>query len=65
MNNWKIGTRIAAGFAAVILVAIVLGLFAYGRMGAIEQSSRQISANSLPSVYLVGQVENGDRKSVV
>jgi hypothetical protein len=25
MKNWKIGTRIAAGFAAVILIAIKVG----------------------------------------
>jgi CHASE3 domain sensor protein len=29
MKNWKIGTRIAAGFAAVIVIAITLGIFAY------------------------------------
>jgi methyl-accepting chemotaxis protein len=59
MKNWKIGTRIAAGFAAVIVIAMTLGIFAYSRVGAIERSSSQIAANSLPSVYLVGQIQNG------
>ena len=62
MKNWKIGTRIAAGFAAVILIAITLGVFAYIKVGTIERSSTQIAANSLPSVYLVGQIQNGIRK---
>ena len=32
MKNWKIGTRIGAGFAAVIAIAMVLALFAYSRI---------------------------------
>jgi hypothetical protein len=27
MKNWKIRTRISAGFGAVILVAVLLGMF--------------------------------------
>ncbi len=62
MKNWKIGTRIAAGFAAVIAIALALGLFAYSKLGAIDKSSTQIAASSLPGVYLVGQVQNGIQK---
>ncbi len=62
MNNWKIGTRIGAGFAAVIAIALALGIFAYSRVRSIEQRSSQIAANSLPSVYLVGQIQNGIQK---
>ncbi len=58
MNNWKIGTRIAAGFAVVILIAAALGLFAYTRVGSIEGSSNQITMNSLPSMYLVGEIRD-------
>jgi hypothetical protein len=28
VNDWKIGTRIGAGFGVVILIAMALGLFA-------------------------------------
>jgi methyl-accepting chemotaxis protein len=59
MKNWKIGTRITAGFAAVIFIALTLGVFAYSKVGTIEKSSSQIAANALPGVYLVGQVQNG------
>jgi len=58
MNNWKIGTRIAAGFAVVILIAAALGMFAYTRVGAIERSSNQITMNSLPGMYLVGEIRD-------
>jgi methyl-accepting chemotaxis protein len=63
MKNWKIGTRISAGFAAVIVIALALGVFAYVQIGAIHQSSIAISNNSLPSVYVVGQIStNAERR---
>ncbi len=57
MKNWKIGTRISAGFGVVILIAMILGLFAYNRIGVINVSSTDISENSLPSVYVIGQMQ--------
>jgi methyl-accepting chemotaxis protein len=59
MKNVRIGTRIAAGFAAVIAVAVALGLFAYGKVGGIEKVSAETTKKSLPGVYLAGQVQNG------
>jgi methyl-accepting chemotaxis protein len=59
MNNWKIGTRIAVGFAIVILIAGALGMFAYIGVGTIQRSSNQITMNSLPGIYLVGEIRDG------
>ncbi len=59
MNNLKIGTRIAAGFAVVILLTITLGVFTYQKVGAIEKSSNQIAINTLPAVFLVGEIRKG------
>ena len=56
MKDWKIGTRIAGGFTAVILIAMVFGLFAYGRIGVIDKSSSDVSENTLPSVHLMDTV---------
>jgi methyl-accepting chemotaxis protein len=58
MHNWKIGTRIGAGFGVVILIAIALGMFAINKVGAIEQSSNTVALGSLPKVYLVGQIKS-------
>jgi hypothetical protein len=58
MKNWKIGTRIGAGFAAVIAIAMTLGIFAYSKVGGIEKDSKEAAAKALPKVYLVGQVQN-------
>ncbi|HEY2019095.1 MAG TPA: methyl-accepting chemotaxis protein [Bryobacteraceae bacterium] len=59
MKNWKIGIRIAAGFAAVIVIAMALGFFAYSKMGVIESNSNEIAVNSLPSVSQASQVQMG------
>ncbi|SPE29290.1 Methyl-accepting chemotaxis sensory transducer [Candidatus Sulfopaludibacter sp. SbA3] len=59
MKNWNVGTRIASGFAAVIAIAMALGLFAYSKAGGIEKNSNEMAASSLPGVYLISQVENG------
>jgi len=62
MKDLRIGTRIAAGFAAVIAIAMALALFAYSKLGGIEANSTTMATNALPGVYLIGQVENGIRK---
>jgi methyl-accepting chemotaxis protein len=58
MKNWEIGTRITAGFAAVIVIAATLGLFAYTRVGALKESSVLVSGNSLPSVSTIAQIHS-------
>jgi len=57
MNNWKIGTRIGAGFGIVILIAIALGIFAINKVGVIQQSGDAVATNSLPKVYFAGQIQ--------
>jgi methyl-accepting chemotaxis protein len=56
MKNWKIGTRIGAGFAAVIVIAMTLGIFAYSRLSGIGKNATEITLNALPTVYAVGQI---------
>ena len=58
MKNWKIGTRISAGFAAVIAIAMILGIFAYSQIGTIHRSSTAVTADSLPSIYTIGQIQD-------
>ena len=57
MKNWKIGTRIIAGFGVVSCIALVLGVFAYTRVNVIDQNARRITGQSLPSVYLISQMQ--------
>ena len=64
MKNWNIGTRITVGFAAVIAIAMALGVFAYGRIGVINASAIDIAENSLPSVYVMGQIHTHAQKTL-
>lgn len=57
MNNWKIGTRISAGFGIVIAIALVLGVFAYSQVERINQDSALVTQAALPGVYVIGQIQ--------
>ena len=56
MSSWTIGRRIVVGFAAVIAIAGILGVFAYTRLIVIETQSARITVDSLPGTYISGQM---------
>jgi len=56
MNNWKIGTRITAGFVAVIVIAVALGMYARSRVLRIAVDTDVVSSNRLPSVLELGAI---------
>ena len=64
MKNWKIGTRISAGFAAVTLIVTILGIFAYNRISIINASAVDVTSNSLPSVFIVGSIRSLGERSM-
>jgi methyl-accepting chemotaxis protein len=53
-----IGKRITVGFASVILVALVLGAFAYTRLIAIRGHADRIVQQSVPAIELVYQAQS-------
>jgi methyl-accepting chemotaxis protein len=57
MSNWKIGTRIAAGFAAVILITTLLGVFGYSKVKDIDQNASRVTLKVVPKLYLVGEIQ--------
>lgn len=56
MRNWKLGTRIGAGFGALLLITMLLGFMALNRIGVIRTHAADIADNSIPSVELWAQV---------
>ena len=58
MKNWKIGTRIAAGFSAVILVTAALGVFAYTRTARINATANNIVTDSWPGTVLILSIQS-------
>jgi methyl-accepting chemotaxis protein len=65
MNQWKIGTRIAAGFGAVIVVMAALGLFTYAELHSLERSATNIAMDSLPGTTLSGQMQAAQTRNYV
>jgi methyl-accepting chemotaxis protein len=57
MKNWKIGTRITAGFGAVILIGLAHGGLGYARLAAMDKSAKAVTNDSLAGIYLVGQIQ--------
>ena len=58
MKNWKIGTRISAGFGLLTLAAIALGVYAFTQVAIIDKNATAIRTESLPGEYLIGQLQN-------
>lgn len=50
VSDWKIGTRISAAFAVVILISVAMCVFAYNRVRSIDQKVVVVSDNHVPSV---------------
>jgi len=57
MNNWNIGPRITAGFALVIVIAVLLGVYAHQAASRIGDGVAVINDKSLPAVSSVGEIE--------
>ena len=64
MKNWKIGTRITAGFVTVILIVAALGLYALVELQTIDHRATIITEDSLPSIDLVDGIEERARESM-
>jgi methyl-accepting chemotaxis protein len=51
-----IARRITFGFAAAVVTTAALGIFAYSRMTVIDKATEVVALDSLPSVYITGQI---------
>jgi len=57
MNNLKIGTRVAAGFAITTLLTAILGILSYRQIASINSASFEVTDNSLPSVSVISEIK--------
>jgi methyl-accepting chemotaxis protein len=64
MKNWKIGIRMAAGFSAVLAIAVALGVVAYTRVVQIDRQATLITTDALPGVYMIGQAQGTLHRSL-
>ena len=57
MSNWKIGLRISAAFAVVILICAAMSYFNYNRVHHIDSEAVKVSGNTVPSVAALSGVQ--------
>jgi methyl-accepting chemotaxis protein len=57
MKHWKIGTRMKAGFGALIVVTLALGAFAYSRTVSMNRAANLIVVDSWPGVVITLQIQ--------
>lgn len=57
MNQWKIGTRIQAGFAALLLVLVGVVGIGYYKAKQIEYGGSSLGAESLPGLNQAAQIQ--------
>ena len=56
LSNFKIATKIGAGFAVIVALVIALGAIAMTQLNAVAAGEQQLATNSLPSVVMAGQI---------
>ena len=56
LSNFKIATKIGAGFAIIVALVIALGSVALFQLGAVAAGEEQLATNNLPSVEMAGKI---------
>jgi methyl-accepting chemotaxis protein len=64
MNSWTISRRIIFGFAAMLLISVVLGAIALWRLQGINQSVVELADNTLPSVLTLDECAALSRENI-
>lgn len=64
MNSWTISRRIVFGFAAMVLISVVLGGIALRRLYTVNQSVEQLVDNALPSILTLREYAGATRDNI-
>lgn len=65
MNSWTISRRISAGFASVLIITLLLGVFALWRLHSLREDLTELADNSLPSVLLLNETGSLSRDNMI
>jgi len=65
MNSWTISRRIIFGFAAMLLISVVLGAIALWRLSGVSQSVIELADNTLPSVLTLRECAGRTRDNII
>jgi methyl-accepting chemotaxis protein len=64
MNTWTISRRIISGFAAMVLISLVLGSIALWRLWGVSQSITRLADNTLPAVLTLRECAGKTRDNI-
>jgi methyl-accepting chemotaxis protein len=67
-SDFKIGKKLALGFAVVEILMVILGVFSLAQLNKVNYSTEQLATNWLPSVGAIGRVSycaSGVRRSIL
>jgi methyl-accepting chemotaxis protein WspA len=63
MGNWSVRSRLIASFTLVILVIAALAAYTLDRLGAIRKQGTDITADSMPGLILITEIDSLIRES--
>ncbi|QIL43737.1 HAMP domain-containing protein [Acidovorax sp. HDW3] len=55
-SNLRIGVKLGLAFAAMVLLSLLLGLLSLSKLSDVNDDTREIASNWLPSVQVLGQM---------
>ena len=64
MHSWTISRRIVTGFAVLLALTALLGLFALRQIGGLQKDIAEFNSNTLPSVIVLGECSSVIRDSL-
>ena len=64
MNSWTISRRIIFGFAAMLLISVVLGAIAIWRLSGVSRSVTNLADNTLPSILTLREYAGATRDNI-
>ncbi len=55
-SNLRIGVKLGLAFAAMVLLSLLLGLLSLSKLSDVNDDTREIASNWLPSVQVLGEM---------
>ena len=58
LSDLRIGAKLGAAFATIVVMTMALGIFAWSQLGAINNNVVDLASNWLPSIRVLGEIQD-------
>ena len=58
LSDLRIGAKLGAAFATIVVMTMALGIFAWSQLGAINNNVVDLATNWLPSIRVLGEIQD-------